>query len=119
MSETRKLRPLIVGQRVYVVAKASREWAKVEKVGRKYGYLEGGRKFSLESGWSVHECCNGRANGFGFDVFESKEQYEEQLKRQQDRLTLADLVVGRYGQLSDSVTDEQVQGMLIIMSRDD
>ena len=85
------------GQEVFVVHQRSRyeerhdapnrtELRKIVKVGRKYGYLNARHEpapFDLETGCSHHPGdWNTRANGHGFDVYESEEAYEfEKLMR--------------------------------------
>ena len=77
------------GDEVYVVRQTSRwssprepEYLPVTKIGRQYGYVQmsayASEKFCLASGVSVHiPNHNQRTNGYGFDVFLSKEHYEE------------------------------------------
>jgi hypothetical protein len=57
-------------------------YLKVNKVGRTYGYVVDAfndRQFNLSDGKSHHKEGMVRANGYGFDVYSSKEEYEEQL----------------------------------------
>jgi hypothetical protein len=55
------------------------EYKTVVKLGRVYGYLEGGilesPAFRLENGHSHHADGNARSNGWGFDVFPSEEAF--------------------------------------------
>lgn len=49
-------------------------YAEIEKVGRKYAYIERGR-FSMESGESNHPSYTTRLNGGGFDVYDTEQTY--------------------------------------------
>lgn len=75
---------LKVGDQVFVVPQSRRygsregRYMKVTKIGRLYGYLEGGsvdESFFLSSGISHHKEANARVNGFGFDVYRSEQDY--------------------------------------------
>ena len=86
---TKTFKDLKPGDEVYVVRQRSRwsspsepEYRPVTKIGRQYGYVQmsayASEKFCLTSGASVHiPNHNQRTNGYGFDVFLSKEHYEE------------------------------------------
>ena len=86
----------------------------VARVGRKYGYLStefrDEKKFDLETGVSVHDKdCNARANGMGFDVYRSEDDYiieqfnDNQRKRLQSRLVTS---FGRIVDLPPDVVNE-------------
>lgn len=72
------------GDQVYIVPQRRRSgephFVEVIKVGRKYGCINEGfydEPFDLLTGRSVHsKDSNTRANGYGFDVWLSKEAYE-------------------------------------------
>ena len=104
-----------VGDRVFVVFQRRRndrsaprtETKAVKKVGRKYAYLNDERgtwaqRFKRENGESFHgpeHGANERANGFGFDVYRSRAEWEQvkagkaEAKRLTKRLVQAGLLV--------------------------
>lgn len=67
----------------------------VSRVGRKYGYIGEEEPFSLSTGQSFHgpDTFNTRANGYGFDVYPSEDDYRRQqheraeFERLKNRLT--------------------------------
>jgi hypothetical protein len=89
---------LKAGDQVYLVEQASRSrpsaacYTKVVKVGKKYGYiLRHGRQapFDLLTGQSVHNDPNARWNSQGFDVWPSKESYDEHIAKLEERQRLS------------------------------
>lgn len=103
---------LKVGDKVFVVKQNSRFRndqprqtfkAEIEKLGRKYGYIKAGcfrGAFCLQTGKSHHnENSNARANGFGFDVYESEEDYLREQRRVQQLSRLQERLVSRHGKL--------------------
>jgi len=95
---------LKVGDKVWVQHQEGRysatkegEYITVEKLGRKYGYLAkgfGDKAFCLKTGQSHHPSFgNVRANGWGFDVYPTQEDYlnamhaKDEFIRLQKRLT--------------------------------
>jgi len=77
---------LKVGDKVWVQPQEARysatkegEYIPVEKLGRKYAYLAkgfGDKAFCLKTGHSHHPSFeNARANGCGFDVYPTQEDY--------------------------------------------
>ena len=83
-----------IGDSVFVVHQLSRNqirnklpaetnYAKIEKVGRKYAYIERGR-FSIATGESNHSCSTIRANGYGFDVYETEQSYLKKMNEDQE-----------------------------------
>lgn len=98
MTKTKERKKPVVGQMVYVVFGRKRgsggELHRVVRVGKKYAYIcpYGGNEeepFSLDS-WQFHDSeGNANQNGYGFDVYESKEDYERQktLFRERSRLS--------------------------------
>jgi hypothetical protein len=97
------------GQQVYVVHQVPRQrtgksgeshHAEVLRVGAKYCYVRMyGREhpFDWRTGHSKHGDGNARANGYGFDVYDSQQEYA---KQQRDAVRLRQLkerIVGRNG----------------------
>lgn len=100
-----------VGQEVFVVHQTSRwrpeareEYVRIAKIGKKYGYLEGqgreiDRRFSLSTGWSCDDGHNTRANGMGFDVYASREEYQKKQFAKTEHERLASRLIGGFRQL--------------------
>ena len=93
-----KFKHLKAGDAVYVAPQKSRNRnpspyaSTVLRVGRKYGYVMHGHyecAFDLNTGYSVHKEGNERYNGFGFDVWESREVYEQFVRDEQEHQRLA------------------------------
>lgn len=96
------LKNIKVGDTVFVVYQKTRYSAPKEptlemvvRVGKKYGYIKRyGQEaaFYIDSGVSHHKDSNARANGYGFDVYASEEDYikerheADEFRRLQDRL---------------------------------
>ena len=106
------LRDLKVGDTVFVVHQLLRtkkehrtEEKTVIKVGRQYAYLAGGyydMQFSRETGASVHpKDCNARANGYGFDVYLSRCDWEKLVADTEAKQRLQKRLVRCYGTLVD------------------
>lgn len=78
--------------------------ATVAKVGRTYAYLRNNERFKIENGESYspsEDNLNSRANGLGFDVYRSKEDYD---KYQQAIIAADELkhrLIDRFGNLCD------------------
>ena len=81
------MKKLKVGDMVFVVYQTKRRStepprmrdAQVVRIGKKYGYCDDGigeKCFRLSDWQSVHEDSNARCNGYGFDVYESRQEYE-------------------------------------------
>jgi len=81
------MKKLKVGDVVFVVDQTKRHSttpprmrdAQIVRIGKKYGYCDDGiedKCFGLSSWQSVHGDCNARTNCFGFDVYESRQEYE-------------------------------------------
>lgn len=99
------------GDTVYVVWQRSRRHkgpAKqseetVLRVGRKYGYINpygDEEPFHLSTGASHHDAeSNARCNGFGFDVYRSKDEYEKEQHNEREFLRLQERLVERHGRL--------------------
>lgn len=93
MTSISPLADLRVGDTVFVVYGLSSwvarrgdeprtEIKEIVKKGRLYGYIEhycSEAKFSLKTGWSVHENDNVRRNGFGFDVYATEDEYRQKI----------------------------------------
>lgn len=113
MTTTAKtIRDLKVGDTVFVVHQKKRsekenrtEEKTVIKVGRQYAYLAGGyydMQFSRETGHSVHvKDCNARANGYGFDVYLSRWDWEKLVIDTDAKQRLQKRLVKSYGALVD------------------
>jgi hypothetical protein len=72
-------------------------YLKLNKVGRTYGYVVDAfddRPFNLSDGKSHHKECNTRANGYGFDVYSSKEEYEQIIADAKDYAYLKKRLLG-------------------------
>lgn len=79
---------LKAGDTVYVVPQQSRygsartpHTATVSRVGRGYGYIAkstGEMKFHLDTGESYDKDGLSRANGFGFDVYATEQEYKQE-----------------------------------------
>lgn len=70
-------------------------YVEVSKVGRKYGYFgEGYReeKFNLEDGSSAGD-DNHRINGYGFDIYSSKEEWEKEVFERDELLRLNERLI--------------------------
>lgn len=85
---------LKVGDKVFVVQQQTRyrrdrnippetSTETVAKVGRLYGYYESSgrrlRPFHLSNGESAHKEYNERANGYGFDVYATEDEYKAKI----------------------------------------
>ena len=103
-----KLSELNVGDNVFVVWQRRRgddgdrrtEVLPIAKVGRKYLYIEIHRRltqFDRETGISVHKESNVRANGMGFDVYQSREAWEAQQHAAAEATRLAARMCSRWG----------------------
>lgn len=108
----RTLRDIQIGDVVFVAYQQRRcesqqrtEMKPVVKVGRKYGYLREGHceeRFDLETGLSVHHPdSNGRANGFGFDVYLSENDFFAKQFRDKQRARLQERLIKNFGRLAD------------------
>ena len=91
-----------VGDTVFVVYQKTRHglpkeptYEKVVRVGHKFGYIHRygqDAAFSLDDGVSQHKDTNARANGYGFDVYETEADYlkekheDDEFVRLQNRL---------------------------------
>lgn len=102
-----------VGDLVFVVPQRKRaqqsdppgELTPIVKVGRKRCYIELHRNevpFDPATGKSVHKECNTRANGYGFDVYESEAAYLKAVQERQDNARLAERLrrIATYGRVS-------------------
>ena len=90
----------------------------VSRVGRKYGYIEMYRReerFDLTTGCSVHGDCNARANGYGFDVYVSEDEYRRKQRADSERQRLQDRLVDRFGQLKRDISDGAVSAINAIL----
>lgn len=96
------------GQQVYVVHRKRRHGGggqshmDVLRVGTKYCYLLiHGREhpFDWRTGFSVHKESNARANGFGFDVYDSQDDYDKQQRAISQARRLQKRMVGAFGQV--------------------
>lgn len=112
MTTTKTIRDLKVGDTVFVVHQKKRtekehrtEERTVIKVGRQYAYLAGGyydMQFSRETGQSVHlKDCNARNNGYGFDVYLSRGDWEKLVADTDAKQRLQKRLVKSYGTLVD------------------
>ncbi len=66
--------------------------ATVVRVGSIYGYIEKAgteRPFYLWNGKSYHKDTNARANGFGFDVYASEQEYLKETHERSESYRLA------------------------------
>lgn len=107
------LKHLKPGDQVFVVHQRSRyqkethtETLPVVRMGRKYGYVEKyGREspFCLQTGYSVHNESNVRVNGYGFDVYLSEADWQEEKRRDREKQRLKDRLVNNYGRLNSSI----------------
>lgn len=121
----RTLRDLKAGDIVFVVRQQRRREStvytsdeKVSRVGRKYGYIQRGyleEKFDLETGISVHVAdCNARANGFGFDVYITEDEYLVKKINDDQKSRLTTRLVTSFGGLVDLPPDvvNEIHGLL-------
>lgn len=114
------------GQTVFVVHQRSRaaersgaevktEERTVERVGRKYAYLAARfdpEPFCLETGASHHpRDSNVRANGFGFDVFESRAAWETKIHADEEYTRLRKRLVAAHGSGLKPLTSETVEAI--------
>lgn len=97
-----KFKNLKLGDEVYVVpqqrsrlSKPSGYYTPITKVGTKYIYIKPGR-FHPEDGKSAHKEWNERANGFGFDVYLSKHDYETEMHQIAEYERLKERLMGRW-----------------------
>lgn len=104
MTKTKERKKPVVGQMVYVVFGRKRggeqAYRCVTRVGRKFGYLkisDHGEEepFCLDE-WKFHD-PNGNANmnGYGFQIYESKEDFERQQLESAERQRLNDRIHNR------------------------
>lgn len=89
---SKKFKNLKAGDQVFVVCQESCRPVTgkpvtfvgvVAKVGRKYGYIERFRSlqpFDLVNGRSIDRGHNDRANGYGFDVYYDKAEWQKELQ---------------------------------------
>jgi hypothetical protein len=122
---------LKAGDQVYLVEQASRSrsstacYTEVVKVGKKYGYiLRHGRQapFDLLTGQSVHNNDqNARWNGQGFDVWPSKEAYDERIAKLEERqrlsIRIASLSRNQYRPKLDHASPELVADLHAVLNR--
>ncbi len=121
------MRKLKVGDQVFVVhlpAWRAKEGdprktnhATIEKVGSKYGYIRNGRglePFHLTTWKSVDKSGCERANGWGFDVYDSREQWEAKERAEKELARLRARLVGNWGELNpiDPKTVEAIHAIL-------
>jgi hypothetical protein len=114
-----------VGTQVFVVQQRPRNsteervsWEAVSRVGRKYGYIQRfsrEERFELSTGLSVHGDCNARANGYGFDVYVSEDEYRRVQHADGERRRLQERLVDRFGRLQADVSDEAVAAIHAIL----
>lgn len=74
----------------------------VTKVGRKYGYIGNDYRpqpFWLHNGHSAHKESNCRANGFGFDVYATEQEWLAKQHQSAERERLKERLVTRWGGL--------------------
>ncbi len=121
---------LKAGDQVYLIEQANRSrsstacYTEVVKIGKKYGYiLRHGRQapFDLITGQSVHNDSNARWNGQGFDVWPSKESYDEHIAKLEERQRLstriASLSHGQYRPRLDHASPELVADLHAALDR--
>jgi hypothetical protein len=126
---TMNFKHLKAGDQVYLVEQARRSstphYTEVVKVGRKYGYILGhGREepFDLLTGQSVHgNDSNTRFNGFGFDVWPSKEAHDAHITELEERKRLStrieSLSHGKYGPRLAHASPELVADLHAVLDR--
>ena len=119
------------GDQVYVVWQSKKQaqgegyYMSVAKVGRKYGYIERhGRQepFDLLTGESVHNyCSNSRANGWGFDVWHSKEAHDAHIATIEASTRLATRLSGlrrnQYSSTLENASAELVADLHAVLDR--
>jgi hypothetical protein len=92
----------------------------IEKTGREYGYVLGGRKFHLKNGQSAHAEGYVRANRGGFDVFRNQEDYERQVNEAEKMEELAELLrqmFQGYGYHLKPLPAEAVNDLLAVLNK--
>jgi hypothetical protein len=127
---TMNCKHLKAGDQVYLIEQANRSrsstacYTEVVKVGKKYGYiLRHGRQapFDLLTGQSVHNDSNARWNSQGFDVWPSKESYDEHIAKLEERQRLstriASLSHGQYRPRLDHASPELVADLHAALDR--
>lgn len=103
MTKTKERKKPVVGQMVYVVFGGRRGdpgFYKVMSVGRKYATVDvpgydrrpAECRFSVEDWKSLDGDHNPRVNGYGFDVYESKEEYERERLYFRERSRLSERI---------------------------
>lgn len=83
----------------------------VLRVGTKYAYLNRGlgeERFDPKTGESFEPSGTERANGYGFDVYESEEAYNKLMHANAERKRLGERLLDRDWGLKRDLTDEQV-----------
>ena len=115
------------GTRVFVVHQRPRNsteeragWEVVSRVGRKYGYIQRfsrEEKFELRTGFSCHGDCNARANGYGFDVYVSEDEYRRLQHADAERKRLQERIVDRLGRVNRDVTDDAVAKIHAVLDK--
>lgn len=101
MTKTKERKKPAVGQMVYVVFGRKRggeqAYRCVTRVGRKFGYLkisDHGEEepFCLDE-WKFHDPDgNANTNGYGFQIYESKEEYERERLHFRERSRLSERI---------------------------
>jgi hypothetical protein len=74
-----------------------RDYFEVTKVGKKFGYIQDGwmeKPFNLSNGKSHHTDYNAEANGYGFELYFSKEEYEQIIADAKDYAYLKKRLLG-------------------------
>ena len=107
------------GDSVYYVpqsrnGKAEGEYKPIERMGRKYGYINRDRPFQISTGHSHHKEINMRLNGYGFDIYPSKEHYDALIFARDEKIRLQPRLVDYHGCLND-FSPEVVQALHAVL----
>jgi hypothetical protein len=126
---TMSFKHLKAGDQVYVVPQRMGTlepcFVEIKKVGRKYGYiLKYARQepFDLLTGQSVHnDNSSARMNGWGFDVWPSKEAHDAHVAELEERKRLsariASLSKNQYKSKLDHASPELVADLHAVLDR--
>lgn len=112
MIKEKTIRDLKVGDTVFVVhqrRRGDKEFRTAEmqivKVGNKYAYLQGTwaeLSFHRDSGISNHpKDCNARNNGYGFNVYLCREDWEREESHKAEKYRLEKRLISTWNRLRD------------------
>jgi hypothetical protein len=127
-TQTPKFKHLKAGDVVFVVEQQKRYSAalppsskEVIRVGNKFGYIKGhgdDRPFCLATGRSHHKENNMRANGYGFDVYLSEDEYRREVFEASELQRLSDRLIERHASRLVSLSAECVSKIHAVLDEE-